>query len=86
MTCLFDPVSCVYTVATGWIAAVPWGWFVGGIVLGALLGRYFAAIVIVAALYFARYRPRPAVPSKDIWPHPDDSPRPSRPTIFGKRK
>lgn len=87
MTCFFDPLGCIYNVTTGWLAAVPWFWLLGGIVLGALLGRYLAAIVVVGALFFLRYKPTRAVPSKDIWAHPDDpKPRKSRPTIFRGRK
>lgn len=71
MTCLLDPINC----ATGWLAVQPWGWFLAGMALGAILGRYLGAVVILAALLFVRFKPKKPVPSEDIWKHPDDKPR-----------
>ena len=86
MTCIFSPIDCIYNVTTDALAAVPWFWFLGGIVLGALIGRYFGAIVVVGALLLLARRPKP-VSSSDIWKHPDDPPpKRSRPTIFRGRK
>ena len=87
MTCLFTPIDCFTSTLWAWFDAVPWLWVLGGIVLGALLGRYLGAIVVVAALFLLSRRTK-SVPSSDIWRHPDEAPvKPrGRPTIFRGRK
>lgn len=70
MTCLLNPMACV--------AGLPWGWFLAGVMIGALLGRYLAGILVIAALLFVRFKPKTPVPSEEIWRHPDDKPRKRR--------
>lgn len=71
MTCFLDPTTC----ATAWLSSLPWLWITLGLIVGALVGRYGAALLIVGALLVMRLKPSRKVPSDEIWPHPDNQPR-----------
>ena len=88
----FDLGGCIWGMATGWMAIVPWWAWLALAVAGVGVVWKFAgwpgliALAGVAGFIFGRTSKEDR---DEIWPHPDDkpvrkAPKRKRPTIFDR--
>lgn len=87
----FDAGACAQQVVGGWIAAIPLDLLLGaffllGLALGAVLGRWGALLLVVALALGKLFLGRPGAASEEIYPHPDEQRRKrlELPDLFGR--
>jgi hypothetical protein len=86
MNCLLNPGQC-FAQGFDWLFSfVPFGFtgavFIAGVIVGAVL-KWKGIAIVVSLWALLRLLPAKAVPTEQLFPHPDDKPAPKkRKTLF----